>query len=49
LREEIPNEVLAHFDLVDPGLPGQPATFRCEKCGGIIYPTWWLEQTDDAG
>ena len=42
-EEQIPEEVLAHFDLVDPGLPGQPATFRCKRCPGIMYPAWWFE------
>jgi hypothetical protein len=40
----VPAEVLEHFDLVDPGLPGQPATFACQRCPGIMYPTWWFEE-----
>jgi uncharacterized Zn finger protein len=40
--EEIPAEVIAHFDEVDPGMPGQPATFRCEHCLGIMYPQSYL-------
>ena len=40
--EEIPAEVIEHFDLVDPGIPGQPATFRCQRCPGIMYPAWWF-------
>jgi len=34
--------VLAFFDVVDPGAPGAPATFRCEHCPGIMYPEWWF-------
>jgi hypothetical protein len=34
--------VLAFFDVVDPGEPGAPATFRCERCPGIMYPEWWF-------
>jgi hypothetical protein len=34
--------VLAFFDVVDPGEPGAPATFRCECCPGIMYPEWWF-------
>jgi hypothetical protein len=38
----IPDEVIAHFDVVDPGLPGQPATFGCQQCPGIMYPQGYL-------
>ena len=41
-QEMIPNEVIAHFDVVDPGLPGQPATFGCQQCPGIMYPEGYL-------
>jgi hypothetical protein len=41
-KELIPAEVIAHFDVVDPGLPGQPATFGCEECPGIMYPEGYL-------
>ena len=41
--EEIPADVIEHFDLIDPGLPGQPATFRCRHCPGIMYPIRWFE------
>jgi len=34
--------VLAFFDVVDPGDPEAPATFRCEHCPGIMYPAWWF-------
>jgi uncharacterized Zn finger protein len=40
--ETIPAEVIAHYDRVDPGLPGQPATFACENCPGIMYPQTYL-------
>jgi hypothetical protein len=42
VQEEIPNDVLEYFDAVDPGLPGQPATFACQSCSAIMYPLWWL-------
>lgn len=41
-QERIPADVLAIFDVVDPGEPGAPATFRCERCPGIMYPDWWF-------
>lgn len=41
--EQVPKDVLEYFDEVDPGLPGQPATFQCESCLGIMYPVWWFE------
>ena len=41
-QERVPPEVLAFFDVVDPGEPGAPATFRCQHCPGIMYPTWWF-------
>lgn len=41
-QEEIPTEMLAFFDVIDPGEPGAPATFRCEHCPGIMYPEWWF-------
>jgi uncharacterized Zn finger protein len=42
-QEEIPEDVLECFDAIDPGLPGQPATFECQRCPGIMYPEWWFE------
>ena len=41
-QERIPTEVLPLFDALDPGEPGAPATFRCERCPGIMYPDWWF-------
>jgi hypothetical protein len=41
-EEGIPAEVLGFFDAVDLGEPGAPATFRCERCPGIMYPEWWF-------
>jgi hypothetical protein len=41
-QEQIPADVLAFFDVVDPGDPGAPATFGCERCPGIMYPDWWF-------
>ena len=42
IHEAIPADVIDHFDEVDPGLPGQPPTFRCEQCPGIMYPEGYL-------
>lgn len=41
-HEEIPTEILEFFDVVDPGDPAAPATFRCQCCPGIMYPAWWF-------
>ncbi len=41
-EERIGADVLAFFDAVDPGEPGAPATFRCERCPAIMYPEWWF-------
>jgi len=40
--ESIDAEVIDHFDEIDPGLPGQPPTFQCERCPGIMYPQSYL-------
>jgi uncharacterized Zn finger protein len=40
--DDIPADVIEYFDATDPGLPGQPATFRCELCPGIMYPVSYL-------
>lgn len=45
--ETIPAEVIAYFDATDPGLPGQPATFQCQRCPGIMYPVSWLKDKAD--
>ena len=41
-QEQIPADVLVFFDVVDPGDPEAPATFRCQCCPGIMYPAWWF-------
>ena len=41
-EEQIGTDVLAFFDVIDPGEPGAPATFRCERCPGIMYPDGWF-------
>ena len=41
-EERIAADVLAFFDVVDPGEPGAPATFRCGCCPGIMYPDGWF-------
>ncbi len=41
-NEQIPADVLAYFDAVDPGYPDEPATFHCEHCTGIMCPDWWF-------
>ncbi len=43
VQEQVPQDVLEYFDAIDPGLPGQPATFVCQSCPGIMYPSWWFE------
>lgn len=40
--EDIDAEVIDYFDEIDPGLPGQPPTFQCERCPGIMYPQPYL-------
>jgi len=42
VQEHVPKDVVEYFDAVDPGLPGQPATFQCQACSGIMCPVWWL-------
>jgi hypothetical protein len=41
-QERIPNDILEYFDVIDPGDPESPATFRCERCPGIMYPVSWF-------
>jgi uncharacterized Zn finger protein len=36
--EQIPEEVVRHFDLMDCGDPSFPPRFRCERCGGEMWP-----------
>jgi len=38
VEEEIPEEVVQYFDLLDPGDPTVPPRFACEKCGGEMRP-----------
>lgn len=40
--EQIPADVIAYFDAVDPGEPDAPPTFQCQSCPGIMYPDWWF-------
>ena len=42
VEEHVPKDVLEYLDAVDPGLPGQPATFQCQSCPGIMHPLGWL-------
>jgi len=42
VQESVPKDVLKYFDEADPGLPGQPATFQCQSCPGIMCPVWWF-------
>jgi hypothetical protein len=46
-QEDIDMEVIDYFDEVDPGLPGLPPTFRCERCPGIMYPEGYLRAQRD--
>jgi uncharacterized Zn finger protein len=46
-QEDIDMDVIDYFDTVDPGLPGQPPTFRCERCPGIMYPEGYLRAQRD--
>lgn len=36
--ENIPKGVVDFLDEMDPGDPGMPPRFQCEKCGGIMSP-----------
>jgi hypothetical protein len=42
LTENVDAEVIDYFDEIDPGLPGQPPTFQCQRCPGIMYPQMYL-------
>jgi hypothetical protein len=47
-EEEIPEEVVQYFDLVDPGDPTVPPRFACEKCGGEMRPKeYWQNSLED--
>jgi hypothetical protein len=37
-EEDIPNDVLEFFDVVDPDFKGAPPTFQCQQCIGIMLP-----------
>ncbi|SHJ81210.1 hypothetical protein, partial [Desulfofundulus thermosubterraneus] len=48
VEEEIPEEVVQYFDLVDPGDPTMPPRFACEKCGGEMHPKEpWQNSLED--
>ncbi len=48
IEEEIPEDVVRYFDLVDPGDPTVPPRFACEKCGGEMRPKEpWENIADD--
>jgi len=40
-REEIPLNVVRDFDAMDDGDPTVPPQFRCEACGGEMYPEYY--------
>lgn len=40
-EEEIPYGVVQDFDLMDGGDPSVPPQFRCEQCGGEMYPEYY--------
>jgi len=48
VEEDIPEEVIQYFDLIDPGDPTVPPRFTCEKCGGEMRPkeTWTNDLED---
>jgi hypothetical protein len=41
-KEIIPADILELFDVIDPGAPDAPATFRCRRCPGIMYPAAYV-------
>lgn len=48
VEEEIPEEVVQYFDLVDPGDPTIPPRFTCEKCGEEMRPKErWQNSLED--
>jgi uncharacterized Zn finger protein len=40
-EEEIPLQVVRNFDVMDDGDPTVPPQFRCEECGGAMYPEYY--------
>lgn len=40
-REDIPLNVVRDFDAMDDGDPTVPPQFRCEECGGAMYPEYY--------
>ncbi|GIO14530.1 hypothetical protein J19TS2_40850 [Cohnella xylanilytica] len=41
ITEEIPLSVVRDFDAMDDGDPTVPPKFRCEECGGAMYPEYY--------
>lgn len=39
--EKIPFEIVRSFDMMDDGDPAVPPQFRCENCGGEMYPEYY--------
>jgi len=37
-KEDIPRDVVEYFDILDPGDNRIPPRFKCEKCGGEMWP-----------
>lgn len=40
-REEIPKEIVKHFDSMDGGDPMDPPRFSCERCGNEMVPVYY--------
>ena len=38
IEEDIPREVVEHFDIIDDGDTAVPPRFSCENCGGEMIP-----------
>jgi predicted nucleic acid-binding Zn ribbon protein len=38
IEEDIPENVVKHFDIVDIGDISEPPRFSCEECGGEMRP-----------
>ena len=41
-KEDIPKEVVDYFDLTDLGDPSVPPRFDCQRCGGKMEPTYYV-------